>query len=423
MKFPFWAVVAAAIMFGCCATGFADSTPLSGSNKSLRPEPPSPVPHRITEANYKFTFKLFSELAKRNKGKTFFFSAPCASLALSMAYNGAAGETQKSMAEALQFGDRGLEYINNGNSDMLAYLRNNLAISLGVDLSLANSLWGSKDIEFNPDFLHRNEDFYNAQQIAAPDDSQPAAGISNWIHKEDKLGWIDSVMSETRPDDAPGLYLESAISFKGKWDMPFDKAATKRQDFTLPDNSKISVLMMSSKGKQLYKQGKDYQAILIPYSEGRIDMYIVLPSREMGIDAFVEKLDEKCWSSLVQGIDFYDGALVMPSFNLDCELDLGNALSAIGMTTAFDSSLADFSAMCPQKTWIGKVIQNPSIIVNEEGTGPSEWWIEGNSHHESKGKFEMTVDRPFFFMVKDTATNLILFMGVIVDPGTRVLMD
>ena len=58
---------------------------------------------KLVDANNKFGFKLFSEIQKSQSNENVFISPISIAIALSMTYNGAAGETQEAMAKTLNF--------------------------------------------------------------------------------------------------------------------------------------------------------------------------------------------------------------------------------------------------------------------------------------------------------------------------------
>jgi serpin B len=65
------------------------------------------------------------------------------------------------------------------------------------------------------------------------------------------------------------------------------------------------------------------------------------------------------------------------------------------------------------------VIQKAWIRVDEEGTEAHAETVISmvlGAHPPKEAKFRMVVDRPFFYMIRDDRTCMILFMGVTVDP-------
>jgi serpin B len=74
---------------------------------------------------------------------------------------------------------------------------------------------------------------------------------------------------------------------------------------------------------------------------------------------------------------------------------------------------ADFSAMSPSSLWIDQVKHKTFVEVNEEGTESAAVTEMGAVR---ASPIEMSVNRPFFFAVRDNQTGTILFMGSIVEP-------
>ena len=58
----------------------------------------------------------------------------------------------------------------------------------------------------------------------------------------------------------------------------------------------------------------------------------------------------------------------LPRFSIRTPLQLGVTLQGMGMIDAFDSSLADFTAMGPTRRSIGDVVHQAFIEVSEAGT-------------------------------------------------------
>ena len=92
------------------------------------------------------------------------------------------------------------------------------------------------------------------------------------------------------------------------------------------------------------------------------------------------------------------------------------------MTVAFDLERANFSGMCEAagaNVYIGDVVHKTFVDVNEEGTeaaAVTSVEMVATTAVEFENPFEMIVDRPFFFAIRDWKTGLVLFMGSIVNP-------
>lgn len=90
----------------------------------------------------------------------------------------------------------------------------------------------------------------------------------------------------------------------------------------------------------------------------------------------------------------------------------------MGMGDAFDKDKADFSGMTGEKDlYISDVIHKAFIDVNEEGTEAAAATIVGMSTTSMLAE-ELTInlDNPFIYMIYNTQTNAIVFMGQVVNP-------
>lgn len=90
-------------------------------------------------------------------------------------------------------------------------------------------------------------------------------------------------------------------------------------------------------------------------------------------------------------------------------------LAGMGMPAAFDD--ADFSGMTGKRDlFIGHVVHKAFVAVDEEGTeAAAATAVEMKLTAILEG-VEMTVDRPFVFLIRDNHTGATLFMGRVLNP-------
>lgn len=372
------------------------------------------VDPRLVSAHTNFGFKLFSQLLQAQPDENVVISPSSVAIALSMAYNGANGETQKAMADALALQGMGLGDLNQANADLENLLEN---ADPAVQVAIANSLWARQDVTFNSDFLQRNQDFYNAE-IATLDFTNPAAvgTINDWVSQKTE-GKIPQIINEIDPDDV--LFLINAIYFKGSWMEEFDPSRTSDRPFTLLDGTQKQHPMMIQGGKFDYAETEQFQAIELPYGEGRMSMYVFLPRETYSLSEFQQILTPDNWDNWMRQFTQREGSLELPRFKFEYGSSLNDALKAMGMAVAFEPNQADFSGLSDAKTFINDVQHKTFIEVNEEGTeaaASTSVGISITSAQLPQDPFEMRVDRPFFFAIRDNQSGTVLFMGSIVNP-------
>ena len=371
-----------------------------------------------TTTSSKLSFKLYNQLLKQNTNRNVFVSPSSISLALAMTYNGAEGKTREAMARVLEVEGLSLNDVNNTFAELL---RPPASADPKVKLKIANSLWAREGLTLKPEFLERTRQHYEAK-VTALDFNSPAAPatINSWVkQKTDNL--IDSIVDRIEPDAI--LFLINAIYFKGQWQKEFEKGKTKPDQFHLLNGQQKEVPMMSQAGSYLYLEGKDFQAVSLPYGAGRISMYLFLPAKDTTLNDFHKNLTPAEWETWMQSFRMTPGDVMLPRFKVEYEVKLNDALKALGMAEAFDPAAADFSGMAKvaegQRIFISEVRHKAFAEVNEEGTkaaAVTSVTATLTSVMVPPKPFVMKVDRPFFFAIRDNTTGSLLFMGSVVNP-------
>lgn len=374
------------------------------------------VDTRLANNQNRFAFKLFAELTRSNVETNVFVSPTSVALALSMAYNGARGETQRAIANTLELGELGLDDLNRASAALIESLR---ALDPQVTLAIASSLWAAQDVAFDQEFLRRNQDYYGAE-VATLDFGSPsaAAAINTWVERSTG-GKIEKIVD--RIDRSAIMFLINAIYFKGSWSKPFDPRRTRELPFTLLDGRQKKHPLMAQTGKFDYYAGQGFQAVGLPYGAGRASMYIFLPEQRSSLRAFRRELGHKSWDAWIRHFRQAEGTVVLPRFKLAYEATLNDPLKALGMGIAFDGRRADFSAMVADhkpNVNIDEVKHKTFVELNEEGTEAAAVTSIGmmRTSMMPQRSFSMVVDRPFFCAIRDSQTGALLFLGSIVDP-------
>jgi serine protease inhibitor len=366
----------------------------------------------LTAANTRFAFKLFAKLAQHERGKNIFISPTSVFLALAMVYNGAAGETQRGMAEALELAGMSLDQVNRAGAELLRSLR---SIDPQVRLAVANSLWGRQGLAFDREFLRRCVEFYSAEvQTLDFADPRALAAINGWVRQHTD-GKIEKILDQI--DDATLLVLLNAIYFKGKWTRPFDRQRTEERAFYLLGGGQKQLPLMTQSGEFQYCEEPGFQAISLPYGGERLSMYVFLPKERGGLAAFQQRLNDTSWNTWLRQFRKTEGTIALPRFKLEYEVTLNQALQTLGMAAAF-SQRANFAGMGAGVLKIDEVRHKTFVEVNEEGTEAAAVTAVTmmRASFVPKRTFRMVVDRPFFCAIRDNQSGAILFMGAIVEP-------
>lgn len=369
---------------------------------------------KIAAASNQFGFDLFNRLGSQAENKNIFFSPLSVALALEMTYNGAAGETQKAMAQTLKIDGMNLAEINQASAALLKSLK---SADPKIELAIANSLWARQGVKFKEDFLARNRQFFGAE-IASLDFAKPQAKatINGWVSKSTK-GKIPSIVDQI--DSQTVLYLINAIYFKGAWQKKFEKTLTVNKPFNLISGSQKQVPMMSQSGDYFYYKGDKFQAVSIPYGKGDTALHLFLPDPNSSVGEFFKNFSYAQCEEWLKGFRETPGDIEIPRFKMEYERSLNEPLKALGMAVAFTPN-ADFSGMRDQRDLLISEVKHKAVVeVNEEGTEASAATSVGisvTSMRPTPERFAFTADRPFVMAIRNRQTGAILFMGVVTEP-------
>jgi len=371
--------------------------------------------------NSDFAFDLYQSL--KEGSDNLFYSPYSISLALAMTYAGARGETARQMADTLHF---------DLNQDRLHPLFNSLDIELntrgegakdkdgeGFKLSIVNAIWGQKNYEFLSDFLDILAQNYGAGLRPLDFANEPEESrltINNWVSDQTHEKIKDLIPQDVL-SPATVLVLTNAIYFNAAWQYPFNENQTKEGPFYLLDGNTITVPMMRNTESYGYAEDDNYQAIELSYDGGELSMVILLP--QVGqFEAFEDALDGNRIADLIRRIGHQQVALTMPKFTYESKFMMKKTLSDMGMRDAFLGGVANFSGINGQRTlFIDEIIHQAFVDVDEAGTEAAAATVviiaELAAPAEPK---QVTVDRPFIFLIRDIETGTILFVGRVLNP-------
>jgi serpin B len=99
---------------------------------------------------------------------------------------------------------------------------------------------------------------------------------------------------------------------------------------------------------------------------------------------------------------------------------LKDALQELGMTDAFVNQVANFSRMDGTRDLLIKdVVHQAFVAVDEKGTeAAAATGVIVGIESAMIDTITVTIDRPFFFIIRDLETGSILFLGRVLDPSS-----
>ncbi len=392
------------------------------SNGLSSNSPPTTV-SELVECSNEFSFEMYFKLAAEGD-ENVFFSPYSITTALGMAFEGAQGQTAEEMAHVLNF-----PADNQTRLDIMkAYQTYFNADSESYNLSTANAYWLKQGENLLDAYSVAIESYYLAHGEKldfAGDPAGSAEKINTWV-EEQTNGKIKNLISPANINSLTYLILTNAIYFKSDWKYQSNETATEDLTFHLEGGQDTDVETMHMHDEQIalnYSENDDVQLLQLPYKDGALSMYILLP-KDNDIGRLESELDNDYLGSMMEDLSPEEVNLYMPKFKFEQKYMLNQMLIDMGMPTAFSDS-ADFSGMTDSTSLkIGFVIHQSFVEVNEEGTEAAAATAVGmeatgiNPHPEPE-PILFNADHPFMFFIQHEETGQILFMGKVGNPAAE----
>ena len=367
------------------------------------------------DANNRFAFSFFSNILQQNNGNVF-FSPYSISNAFSMVYEGARGSTADEIQSVFHFiPDDTIRknYVKAVNSELNSPNQQ-------YKLDIANALWIQNDYRIVKNYADTLQQYYfaNATNLDFKTKSEESRQtINNWVANKTNQKIIDllptgSINQYTR------VVLTNAIYFKGNWTNQFAGYETRDENFTTSYQKTVKVPMMQTLASFKYFADDSLQVLKMPYQGGSLSMIVLLPKdndlKSLTSSLSVEKLHY--WNA---NLTTEQVLVYLPKFTLNTKYVLNDNLASLGMPSAFLPDVADFTGMTGNKDLsISAAVHQAFVKVDEKGTeAAAATGAVFQTTSMPLSKYTFRVDHPFVFLIYDEQTDLILFMGQVVDPS------
>jgi serine protease inhibitor len=247
--------------------------------------------------------------------------------------------------------------------------------------------------------------------------------------------WLNKQTGEQLSDFIGGLELDpqmlltiaSTVNYMGKWNYPFSKENTSSETFHAPSGDKECEFMKET--MDLSYAWSDKFASIALSLENNGSMRFLLPDEGVSIE---ELMQDEAAVALLEGKysrDFrapettqkpYDTAYVkvnmsIPKFDLSSTIDLKDNLKQMGITDAFDGTIADFTPLGDDTkgTFLSEALQSSRVAIDEAGCTASSLTVMMYAGAAMPtDEVDFVLDRPFVFEIMGE-TGLPLFVGVV----------
>jgi len=389
---------------------------------------------RLEDSINNLSQKMYNTLAAEGTTENFVFSPLSLHEALSILYFGATegSETQKELIEVLS-GLSSKELLEDKYTRLTKFFKRQSSIKVG------NAVWLQKSLNLNRNFTElvdrtlgattENVDFTNAETTKK---------VNQWV-KDATNNLIPTLVDGLDPQTL--IFIANALYFKDKWLYPFqemhlDGSSLEDIHFNLEsatgsENKKVKAPMMLSKSEDIgfgyildNNNNSVAEVIHIPYISGRFRMKIIVPDNTTS-QTPLKDLEKKMTTDNVFRMKFKNEwpenvRVIMPKFKISSEMELSDWLKSTGVSKIFDGAQLGnmLNGTNPAQLAVNKILQKSVIIVDKEGTeGASATGVGIVLLSGSFGRrVEITLDRPFIFVVEDNTYKVPVLVGRVKNP-------
>lgn len=377
-----------------------------------------------------FAFDLYRQLGTTDQN--LILSPYSLSSLLVILANGASGNTQQQLNQALHFPA--------GNTDHAAELAQiDTALMPDGDCQgwlsckfkhagkwfgfnqsstflIANSFWAEERLIYKTPFLAamgQINHFYRVNFNKAPEAARQR--INNWVEEKTDQ-YIKELITPGMITRATQLILVNAIYFNGVWESPFKPEATEQKPFLLSDGNPLQTAMMGKLDNFFYSENDRLQMLQLPYLKSTIRMAVLLPKPTHSVKEIQQTVTQETFAQLLQNATNRKVLVSLPKFKLASTFkSLKQPLQQMGVIDAF-SDKADFSNITTSALAISDMIQKAVIEVDEKGTVAAAATAVVMFGTAVQQPMQFNANHPFLFILYDTQSGVILFIGQVFNP-------
>ena len=380
----------------------------------------------LSRAHNKFSIQLYQEFAKDGKRPGNFVYAPMiVSLGLGLLYIGANSNTKDEIHKALHLYEVQDFHLLPAFAAMhWDVVRSSLPkgctyeAAVRIFAPLDNSMIASYEETCNTYELPRlkNVDFKTRPDLARKEINQWADDRTN--------GRVKDIIPLGIVDRDVRLLMVCAAYMRPHWLHEFDPRKTFKGSFHLPAKEIMSIQMMTLQHTFRYTSISklDSDMLEIPFANGHIKLYVVLPKKNEGLSKLENKFSRTMMETAIESLSEEMVDLHFPKFRFELGFVVGDMLQKVGVKDLFSGEKADMSGLDGGKAlFLSRIFHHIYLVFHEKGADTdsvpvASLYDTGPPNTKPKNAKTFRADHPFLFFIMDDRTEAILLLGRVVRP-------
>jgi serpin B len=247
------------------------------------------------------------------------------------------------------------------------------------------------------------------------DPNKAANTINGWVDDRTQ-GLIPRLVEPDVFDDNSRLALVNTLYMKAAWQQAFEEFATSDEPFFLSGGNTVDVPTMHSGTRHgLVYQAEDFTAVALPYAYGELGMTLIVPDNGAFGDVR-DGLDQSALDAIDSGTADTSYSLTLPKFTAESSVDLRSVMEGeMGIENLF--GVVGLDGIAPD-LYVSAAVHATKVIVDEAGTeaAAATALVVGDTAAPAGPEVEIRADHPFLYVIRDTDTGAVLFVGQVLDP-------
>ncbi|XP_060118312.1 uncharacterized protein LOC132589564 [Heteronotia binoei] len=377
------------------------------------------IGQKILTINNDFALRLYKRIASDPASQNIFISPLSISTAFVLLTLGAKGETHHQIFNGLGFN------LSDPEENEIHGAFNRIVHTLNqpnnvTQMNIGNALFIEESLSLQPKFHNDVKTFYEAEGFLTNFKNSTAAEnkINDYV-KNKTNGKITQAVQDLDADIL--MVLLNYISFKGRWEKPFDHELTKERDFFVDANTTVKVNMMYRKGYYDFLRDEELSCwvVKVPY-EGDYSAWFILPDQGK-LKVVEDALTTQCLSKWSMSFQKDEIKLYIPKFTISGSYDVKELLQKEGVKDVFNNNadLSGITGHCNLK--VSKAVHKAVLDVHEAGTEAAAITVIEFAFMSARFPPSpiITFDRPFLMFIANKRIKHFIFLAKVINPTAK----
>ena len=362
----------------------------------------------IIHSNNQLSLDILRAEYQLNQNENVLFSPLSVGISLGMVYNGVGEKEKSEIQQLLGLESLAEKEINKSYNELLSFLQ----VSYNeLNISYANSLWFSQDINIHEDFRTRVMAYYDAEVSELNFKKSSSLEIINSWGNMKSNGSFEKLIDVT-PLKNTEIFLVNAFSLNSDWKQKDNYFQSKR-DFYTYKGEKFKVDMIQWDGLNIkLNENSNYDFMEIPFENDQFSFAVIQPENQESLSKVMESISIDELDHLIDNSMEYKANVSLPHINFYSDRPLKNVLSSIGLKDLFLSTTDLSPAFIEKNKKISEI--NHLARINLKS---NEYSIRMEDSFADSNLKLVNINRPFLYFIRDKHSKTILFAGYYTQPG------